>query len=37
VIEKQPTGTLSPNRSDATMIAFNPQTRVMEVWAKVGE
>lgn len=36
-IDKQPDGTLSPNRADAVNIAFNPQSRTLELWAKVGE
>lgn len=36
-IDKQPDGTLSPNRADAVMIAFNPTSRTLETWAKVGE
>ncbi len=37
VIDKQPPGTASPNRADATMIAFNPQSRSLEVWAKLAK
>jgi phage terminase large subunit len=37
VIDKQPDGTLSPNRADACMIAFNPQSRSLEIWAKLAE
>ena len=37
LIDKQPPGTLSPNRADATMIAFNPQHRSLEIWAKLAE
>jgi phage terminase large subunit len=36
LIDKQPPGTLSPNRADSTMIAFNPQQRSLEVWARLG-
>jgi phage terminase large subunit len=37
VIDKQPPGTLSPNRADACMIAYQPRTRALEVWAKLAE
>lgn len=36
-IEKAPKGTTSPNRADATMICFNPKSRSLEVWARLGE
>jgi phage terminase large subunit len=37
VIDKQPAGTLSLNRADACMIAFNPQSRTLEIWARLAE
>ena len=37
MIDKQPPGTLSPNRADSVNIAFNPQSRVLELWAKLAE
>jgi phage terminase large subunit len=37
VIDKQPQGTLSPNRADACMFAFSPQSRALEVWARLAE
>jgi phage terminase large subunit len=37
LIDKQPPGALSPNRADSLMIAFNPQSRSLEVWAKLAE
>jgi phage terminase large subunit len=37
VIDKMPNGMPSPNRADACMIAFNPQSRSLEVWAKLAE
>jgi phage terminase large subunit len=37
LIDKQPPGTLSPNRADSLMIAFNPQSRSLEVWAKLAD
>jgi phage terminase large subunit len=37
VIDKQPPGTLSPNRADACTIAFQPGTRALEIWAKLAE
>jgi phage terminase large subunit len=37
VIDKQPPGTLSPNRADSVNIAFSPQSRALEVWAKLAE
>ncbi len=36
VIDKQPDGTMSPNRADAVMIAFNPGTRAMDTWRILG-
>jgi phage terminase large subunit len=35
LIDKSPDGTKSPNLADCVMIAFNPATRAMEVWAKL--
>jgi phage terminase large subunit len=37
VIDKQPPGTLSPNRADSVNIVFSPQSRALEVWAKLAE
>ena len=37
VIDKQPPGTLSPNRADSVNIAFSPASRALEVWAKLAE
>jgi phage terminase large subunit len=37
LIDKQPPGTLSPNRVDACMIAFQPGTSALEIWAKLAE
>lgn len=36
VINKQPDGTLSPNRADAVMIAYQPAPRALDVWARLG-
>jgi hypothetical protein len=36
VIEKAPDGTLSPNRADAVVIAFNPSLIVGQMWAELG-
>jgi phage terminase large subunit len=37
VVDKQPDGVLSPNRADGVMIARNPGTRGLDVWAKLGK
>jgi phage terminase large subunit len=37
LIDKQPPGTLSPNRADSLMIAFQPGTRTLELWVKLAE
>jgi len=36
VIDKQPPGTRSPNLADAVMIAFEPSSRCLETWMKLG-
>lgn len=36
IVEKAPEGTLSPNRADAVVIAFNPGTITAQVWAMLG-
>lgn len=35
-IDKAPDGTSSPNLADAVMIAYQPQSRALEVWIKLG-
>jgi phage terminase large subunit len=37
LIDKAPDGTRSPNLADAVMIAFQPSSRGLEVWLKLGE
>jgi hypothetical protein len=37
VIDKMPPGTSSPNRADSLMICFSPQSRALEIWAKLAE
>lgn len=37
VIDKNPEGTTSPDLADAVMICFNPGSRAMEIWGKLGE
>jgi phage terminase large subunit len=37
VIDKAPDGSKSPNRADAAMIAFNPSSRMAEMWVKLGK
>jgi hypothetical protein len=37
LIDKAPAGMRSPNLADAVMIAFQPWSRSMEVWLKLGE
>lgn len=37
IVDKQPDGMRSPNLADAVMIAYQPATRTMEVWAKLGK
>jgi phage terminase large subunit len=37
VIDKQSQGTLSPNRADACMISYSPQSRALEIWARLAE
>jgi phage terminase large subunit len=37
LIDKQPPGTLSSNRAGSLMIAFNPQSRSLEIWAKLAD
>jgi hypothetical protein len=36
LIDKAPDGMRSPNAADAVMIAFQPSSRSMEVWLKLG-
>lgn len=36
VIDKQPQGARSPNLGDAVMIAFEPSSRCLETWIKLG-
>jgi phage terminase large subunit len=36
VIDKQPDGTLSPNRADGVMINYQPAPRALDVWARLG-
>jgi hypothetical protein len=37
VIDKNPEGTTSPDLADAVMICFQPGSRAMEIWHKLGE
>jgi phage terminase large subunit len=36
-IDKSPDGARSPNLADAAMISFQPSTRALEIWAKLGQ
>jgi phage terminase large subunit len=36
VIDKQPDNMRSPNLADAVVIAFQPSTRSLEIWARIG-
>ncbi|ARP90311.1 TerL protein [Bordetella genomosp. 9] len=35
VIDKKPDGTKSPNLADAVMIAYQPASRALEIWARL--
>jgi hypothetical protein len=37
LVDKQPDGMRSPNLADAVMIAYQPSSRGLEVWLKLGE
>jgi phage terminase large subunit len=37
VINKVPEGARSPNRGDMVMILYNPSTRAIELWRKLGQ
>jgi phage terminase large subunit len=37
LVDKMPDGMKSPNLADCVMIAFNPSTRSMDVWAALGK
>jgi phage terminase large subunit len=37
VIDKNPEGTSSPDLADAVMICYQPGSRALEIWAKLGE
>lgn len=37
LVDKMPDGARSPNLADAVMIAYEPSTRSMETWLKLGE
>jgi hypothetical protein len=37
VIDKNPEGTTSPDLADAVMICFQPGSRALEIWSKLGD
>jgi phage terminase large subunit len=37
VVDKKPDGARSPNLADAVVKAFQPSSRSLEVWVKLGQ